>query len=79
MKIDRLEPSPHKKGRVLVFLENGACLKITEKELLNFSLRAGEELDEDTLGRLKEAAGVSNLRAKAAELRPCPAGDWNGS
>ena len=68
MRIDRLEASKHKRGRVLVFLEDGACLKITEQELLDFGLRAGDELDKPTLDRLKEAAGVSNVKATAADL-----------
>ena len=68
MRVDRVEPSRHKKGRVLVFLEDGACLKITEQELLDFGLRPGDELDEGTLSRLKEAAGVSNVKASAADL-----------
>lgn len=53
---------------MLVFLEDGACLKITEQELLDFGLRAGDTLDEQTLARLKEAAGVSNVKATAADL-----------
>lgn len=68
MRIERIEASKHKRGRVLVFLEDGACLKITEQELLDFGLRSGDELDEETLGRLKEAAGISNTRAAAADL-----------
>ena len=68
MRIERIEASKHKRGRVLVFLEDGACLKITEQELLDFGLRAGDELDETTLARLKEAAGVSNVKATAADL-----------
>ena len=68
MRIERIEASKHKRGRVLVFLEDGACLKITEQELLDFGLRAGDVLDADTLGRLKTAAGVSNTKASAAEL-----------
>ena len=68
MRIERVEASKHKRGRVLVFLEDGACLKITEQELLDFGLRAGDELDETTLARLKEAAGVSNVKATAADL-----------
>ncbi len=68
MQVERVEPSKHKKGRILVFLEDGACLKITQQELLDFGLRAGDELDEDALRRLKEAAGVSNTRAAAADL-----------
>ena len=68
MRIDRIEASKHKRGRVLVFLEDGACLKITEQELLDFGLRAGDDLNEATLARLKEAAGVSNVKATAADL-----------
>ena len=68
MRIERIEASKHKKGRILVSLEDGACLKITEQELLDFGLRSGDELDEAALARLKEAAGVSNTRAAAADL-----------
>lgn len=68
MRIERIEPSKHKRGRVLVFLEDGACLKITEQELLDFGLRAGDWLDEAALGRLKEAAGISNVKVTAADL-----------
>ena len=68
MRVERVEASKHKKGRVLVFLGDGACLKITEQELLDFGLRSGDELDEETMQRLKEAAGVSNTRAAAADL-----------
>ena len=53
---------------MLVFLEDGACLKITEQELLDFGLRAGDRLDEAALARLKEAAGISNVKVTAADL-----------
>ena len=68
MRIERVEASRHKRGRVLVFLEDGACLKITEQELLDFGLRAGDDLDEAALAQLKEAAGVSNVKATAADI-----------
>ena len=68
MRIDRIEASRHKRGRVLVFLADGSLLKVTEQELLTFGLRSGDELDEETLGRLKEAAGVSNIKTTAADL-----------
>ena len=68
MTIERIEASRHKKGRVLVFLEDGACLRITEQELLDFGLRSGDELDDKTLQKLKEAAGVSKVKATAADL-----------
>lgn len=68
MKIDRIEASKHKRGRVLVFLADGSLLKVTEQELLTFGLRAGDELDAETLERLKKAAGVSSVKTTAAEL-----------
>ncbi len=68
MRIERIEASKHKRGRVLVFLADGACLKITEQELLDFGLRAGDELDDSVLSRLKAAAGISNIKATAADL-----------
>lgn len=68
MRIERIEASRHKRGRVLVFLEDGACLKITEQELLDFQLRSGDELDGSALARLKQAAGLSDTRAAAADL-----------
>ena len=44
MRIDRIEASKHKRGRVLVFLADGSLLKVTEQELLVFGLRPGLEL-----------------------------------
>ena len=68
MRIERIEASQHKRGRVLVFLEDGTCLKVTEQELLDFGLRAGDELDDVGLQKLKDAAGVSNVKVTAADL-----------
>ena len=65
MRIERIQASPHKKGRVLVFLEDGACLKITEQELLDFGLRPGDDLDGQRLGQLKEAAGGPHVKTRA--------------
>ena len=69
MRIERVQASPHKKGRVLVFLEDGACLKITEQEALDFGLRTGDDLDGRRLEQLKKAASVSDVKATAAEAR----------
>ena len=68
MRIERIEASKHKRGRVLLFLEDGTCLKITEQELLDFGFRAGDRLDEEILRRLKQAVGISDTKATAAEL-----------
>ena len=64
MRIERIEPSD--KGRALVFLEDGACLRVTERELLG--LGPGDQLDQAALSRLREAAGVSEAKLKAADL-----------
>ena len=68
MRIDRIQPSRRKRGRVLVFLEDGSCLGITEQELLDFGLRAGDELGEEELERLRAAAGLSHVKTAAADL-----------
>ena len=67
-RIERIEPSKHTRGRVLLFLEGGALLKVTEQELLDFGLRAGDQLSDEVLERLKKAAGGSNVKATAADL-----------
>ena len=68
MRIDRLEASKHKSGRVLIFLADGTLLKGSQREVLDFSLRAGDDLDEETLSRLKAACGTAGTKAKAADL-----------
>lgn len=68
MKIDRITPSPHIVGRVLVFLEDGQCVKITEQELLDFGLRSGDDLDNQTLSQLQSQADTSHVQAKGAAL-----------
>ena len=49
-------------------LADGSCLKITEQELLDFGLRPGDDLDEAALERLRDSAGVSAAKGRAAEL-----------
>lgn len=68
MRIERLEPSRRKKDRFLAVLSDGSILRLTERELLDFSLRAGDELTEEMLERLRAAASRSDTRADAAAL-----------
>lgn len=68
MRIEKLEPSRHKKGRVLLFLEDGSLLKVTEEELLRFSLHKGDELSEETLAALRSSASASSAKAEAAAM-----------
>lgn len=68
MRIDRIEPSRHKKDRVLVFLEGGDLLRVTEQELLVFGLRPGLELPEQLLAQVDQSAKRSEMKARGARL-----------
>ena len=59
MRIDRIEPSRRRKDRVLVFLEGGDLLRVTEQELLVFGLRPGLELPEQLLAQVEQSAKLS--------------------
>ena len=66
-RIERIQPSLHKKDRVLVYLTGGRLLRITPEELLRFDLRPGMDLAEDVLEELNRAAARSLTRQQAAE------------
>ena len=68
MRIDEVKKSERKKGRFLVRLEDGSILRVTEEELLRFGLRAGMELDAETLEELRASAKKSSARATAANM-----------
>ena len=68
MRIERMEPSAHKKDRVLVFLEGGELLKITQSELLRYGLRPGMELSDSVAAEIKKSAAKSEMKALGAQL-----------
>lgn len=68
MRIERVEPSKHKKNRILVFLEGGQLLKITENELLHHDLRPGADISEETVEELQKSAQASQMKARGAQL-----------
>ena len=49
MKVERIERSKHKQERVLVYLEGGNLLRITESELLRFGLYVGLDISPETV------------------------------
>lgn len=67
MTIVKLEPSQHVAERWLVWLEDGSLLRVTENEVVSFSLYAGMELSDALYDRLSEAAGRSTVRKKALD------------
>lgn len=68
MRIEEVKPSQRKKGRYLVKLDGGVLLRVTEEELLRFSLRAGMELDDGTMEALQTSARSSSAKAQAANI-----------
>lgn len=68
MEIMEVKPSQRKKGRFLVKLEDGNILRVTEEEVLRFSLAAGMELDDESLEALDESTQKSAVRAAAASM-----------
>lgn len=65
MKITKLEPSQHRNGRWLVFLEDGALLRVGEGDVVRLGLYAGLELSEEAARELNDTAEGNHLREKA--------------
>ena len=68
MKIEKLEPSQHRQGRWLVWLEDGTLLRLGEGDVVALSLYAGKELDDRAGEALTRAASRSRLRERAIAL-----------
>jgi len=68
MQIIEIKRSERKKDRILVKLDSGDLLRVTEEELLRFGLRAGMELDEEQIGALQSAAKTSSAKTVAANM-----------
>lgn len=68
MRIEKIERSKHKQGRVLVRLEGGDLFRITEDELLRFDLYAGLDITAETVVELQKCAARSETRLRAADI-----------
>lgn len=68
MKIEKLEPSQHKQGRWLVWLEDGSLIRIGEADVAGLGLYRGMELDGGQLRKLQDAAALSKLKTKALNI-----------
>ncbi|MEG2119634.1 MAG: regulatory protein RecX [Pseudoflavonifractor sp.] len=67
-RISKLTPSTKVKGRWLCYMEDDSILRISQREMVSFSLYAGMELDGELLERLTAATGESALRDRALNL-----------
>ena len=68
MRIEKIEKSKHKQGRILVHLEGGDLLRITEDELLRFDLYTGLDISPDTMVELQKRAARSDARLRAVNM-----------
>ncbi len=68
LKISKLEPSRRRQGRWLAHLEDGTLLRLGEREVVDFALYTGMELDEGTLEALSDAARESRVRERALNM-----------
>ncbi|MCI8915118.1 MAG: regulatory protein RecX [Oscillospiraceae bacterium] len=68
MKIEKLEPSQHKQGRWLVWLDDASLVRVGEGDVVSLGLYAGKELS-DAEGEALAAAGErSRLMERAVGL-----------
>ncbi len=68
MKIATLVPSQKVQGRWLLTFEDGTKLKLTDREMVDFSLYQGMEVPPAALEQLKDAAAASRARRRAANI-----------
>ena len=68
MKIEKLEPSKHKEGRWLVWLEDGSPIRIGEGDVVSLGLYAGKELSDGEGEALAAAEAHSKLMERAVGL-----------
>ncbi len=68
MTIQKIEPSTHKQGRWLVWLEDGSLLRVSEGDVVSLALYAGKELNEQEAAALTAAAQHSRMNERAVNL-----------
>lgn len=68
MVIRELKPSDRVQGRWLAVLEDGSILRVSENEVIAFSLYTGKEIGEEEAERLLESLRRSKLKEKTIAL-----------
>lgn len=68
MKIESLTPSQKVQGRWIAVFADGSKLKLTDREMVDFSLYPGLDVPDAALEQLKDAAGESAARRRAANI-----------
>lgn len=68
MKIEKLEPSQHKQGRWLVWLDDASLVRVGEGDVVSLGLYAGKELTDGEGEALAAAGERSRLMERAVGL-----------
>ena len=68
MKIEKLEPSQHKQGRWLVWLDDASIVRVGEGDVVSLGLYAGRELTDEEGEALCAAGDRSRLMERAVSL-----------
>lgn len=68
MKIEKLEPSQHKQGRWLVWLDDASLVRVGEGDVVSLGLYAGKELTDGEAEALAAAGEHSRLMERAVNL-----------
>ncbi|MDE6260704.1 MAG: recombination regulator RecX [Oscillospiraceae bacterium] len=68
MKIEKLEPSKHKEGRWLVWLDDASIVRVGEGDVVSLGLYAGKELSDEEGEALAAAGERSKLMERAVGL-----------
>ena len=68
MRIMKLEPSRHKQGRWLVWLEDGSLVRLGEGDVVSLGLYTGKELAEEEGAALAAAQAKGRLQERAVAL-----------
>lgn len=68
MRIEKLEPSQHRQGRWLVWLEDASLIRVGEGDVISLGLYAGKELTDEDAAALTAAGERSKLMERAVGL-----------
>lgn len=68
MRIESLTPSQKVQGRWIAVFADGSKLKLSDREMVDFSLYAGLDVPEAAMEQLRDAAGESAARRRAANI-----------
>ena len=68
MRIEHLATVPDRAGRFTLRFDDGTCLRLYRQTVEDFGLYAGLELSEETLKKLRRAAGEMSAKMRAVRI-----------